>query len=130
VPRKGWTRLPGSAERFLSPEGEVVSRRQYDNLAAQEAGWRNRAEFERRYDDPTYLWAARKLANKQGVRIQKIDRIGTKDSGELLAAMKTRWGKTPEGRSPRGPMARLLVDLGMRDPSATYAVGNTDGRKK
>lgn len=130
MPRKGWKKLPGSAERYLSPEGEIVSRRQYDNTRAEALGWHNRSEFERRYDDPTYYWAARKIANKQGVRIQKIDRMGSKESQVLLKAKRTGWGKTREGRSPKGPMAKMLVDMGLRDPSATYAVGNTDGRKK
>jgi hypothetical protein len=130
MPRKGWTKLAGSAERYLSPSGEIVSRRQYDNARAEEAGWGNRARFERRYEDSTYLWAARKLANSEGVRIQKIDRIGTEENKLLLAAMKGKWGTERASRSPRGPMAKLLVQMGLRDPSATYAVGNTDGRKR
>lgn len=130
MPRRGWTKLPGSSERYLSPEGEEVSRRQYDNLRAEAEGWGSRSAYERRYEDPTYLWATKRLAQEQGKRASQIDRMGSEANKKLLKAKRTGWGKSKEGRSPRGPMAKLLVEMGMRDPSATYAVGDTDGRRK
>ena len=128
MPRKGWKRLPGTAERYLSPTGEIVSRRQYDNLRAKELGWESRAQFERRYDDPTYLWAFRRFmrANKMSItQARRADRMGGSMNKMLRAAQATGWGKTKEGRDPRGPMSRLLVEINMRDPTATYAVGDT-----
>lgn len=45
---------------------------------------------------------------------------------KLRAAQQTDWGKDKAGRDPRGPMSQLLIDMGLRDPTATYAVGDTD----
>jgi len=132
VPRKGWTKLQGTAERYLSPSGEVVSRRQYDNLRAQAAGWSNRSQFERRYEDKTYLWAFRQYQREHGMTIRQArsqDRMGGELNKKLRAAQATGWGKTAAGRDPRGPMSQLLIEMGLRDPSATYAVGDTDGAR-
>ncbi len=132
MPRKGWTKLAGTAERYLSPSGEVISRRQYDNLRAQAEGWDNRSQYENRYNDSTYLWAFQQYRREQKLSIQQArrsDRMGGAMNKKLRAAQATGWGKTREGRAARGPMARLLVEMGYRDPSATYAVGDTDGAK-
>jgi hypothetical protein len=132
MPRKGWSRLPGSAERYLSPDGEEVSRRQYDNLRAQEQGWQTRSAYERRYDDPTYLWAWNTWRQENKVQIveaRRLDRMGGQLNKKLRAAQATGWGKTKQGRDPKGPMSQLLIEMGMRDPTATYAVGNTDARR-
>lgn len=132
MPRKGWTKLAGSAERYLSPSGEVVSRRQYDNARAKEEGWENRSQYERRYEDNTYLWAFRQYQRNNRLNIQQArarDRMGGELNKKLRAAQATGWGKTKAGRDPRGPMSQLLVEMGLRDPSATYAVGDTDGAR-
>lgn len=132
MPRKGWTKLPGTAERYLSPSGEVVSRRQYDNERAKQLGWENRSQFEARYQDTTYLWALRKYQreNKMSIgQVRRLDRMGGPLSQKLRKAQATGWGKTKEGRSPKGPMSQLLIELGLRDPTATYAVGDTDGAR-
>lgn len=133
MPRQGWTRLGGSSERYLSPDGREVSRRQYDNERAKAEGWDNRSQFERRYDDKTYLWAFNRYRQGQKIQIteaRRLDRMGGELNKKLRAAQRTGWGKTQAGRDPRGPMSKLLVDMGLRDPSATYAVGNTDGGKR
>jgi len=133
VPRKGWTKLAGTSERYVSPDGHEVSRRQYDNERAKEQGWSNRSEYERRYEDKNYLWALRQYqrANKMTIsQARAADRLGGDLNKKLRAAKATGWGKTQAGRDPRGPMSKLLVDMGMRDPSATYAVGDTDGGKR
>lgn len=132
MPRAGWTKLSGTAERYLSPSGEVVSRRQYDNARAKAEGWENRSQYERRYEDPTYLWAFRQYQRNRKLTLGQArasDRMGGPLNKKLRAAQSTDWGKTKEGRQPRGPMSTLLVDMGLRDPSATYAVGDTDGAK-
>lgn len=132
MPRKGWTKLSGTAERYLSPSGEVVSRRQYDNARAKEQGWNNRSEYERRYEDKTYLWLYRQYQRNNKLTVSQArveDRMGGKLNKKLRAAQQSGWGKTAAGRDPRGPMSKLLVEAGLRDPSATYAVGDTDGAK-
>lgn len=131
--RPGWTRVSGTAERFISPEGEEVSRRQYDNLRARELGWQSRSEYERRFEDPTYLWAWNTYRHNQKMtitRARQLDRMGQPLDRELLAAKRTGWGKTKAGRDPNGPMSKLLVDMGIRDPFAEYAVGETDARRR
>lgn len=136
MPRKGWTKLPGSSERYVSPEGQVVSRRQYDNKRAQAAGYRNRSEFEARYEDPSYRWAIERIQLQKFGAIneanrKRIDRIGTQESQMIHKAQETGWGRVDRSdRTPNGPMAQLLVAMGLRDPSATYAVGDTEGRKR
>lgn len=137
MPRAGWTRLPGSAERYRSPSGEVVSRRQYDNARYQDAGFRNRADFERRHNDPTFRWLTDSIVRNAAAQSGKttrevraaIDRPGTRTQRLILQARASGYGKSRAGRSPRGAMAKLLVLAGKRDPNATYAVGSTPPRR-
>jgi len=110
-----------------------VSRRQYDNERAKSEGWENRSKYERRFEDPTYLWAWRQYQRNQKITVTKarqMDRMGGSLNKQLRAAQATGWGKSKAGRDPRGPMSRLLIDMGLRDPSATYAVGNTDAGRR
>ena len=132
MPRKGWQRLPGTAERYLSPEGKIVSRRQYDNLRAREQGWESRSQFENRYKDPTYLWAFRRYQRTHKLSIvaaRRADRMGGPLNNMLRDAQRTGWGKTKEGRDPEGPMSQLLIEIDMRDPLATYPVGDTQAER-
>ena len=133
MPRKGWTKLEGTAEQYLSPSGEIVSRRQYDNARARELGWENRSQFERRYQDKTYLWAWRQYRRENNLSIgaaRRADRMGGPLNKKLRAAQQTGWGKTAAGRDPRGPMSQLLIEMGMRDPAATYPVGDTQAERR
>lgn len=129
MPRQGWTRLAGTAERYLSPSGEEVSRRQYDNARFEELGYSSRSEYERRYEDSTYQWAFDEYARNYGLlEARGADRAGGELAELLHEAQRTGWGKGD--RSADGPMAKLLVELGKRDPAATYLVGDTDRRKR
>ena len=137
MPRPGWTKLPGSSERYRSPSGKIVSRRQYDNARYADAGWRNRADFERRYNDETYRFLVDKIArnaSSQGagqirdVR-HKIDHPGSATSKLILEARRSGYGKGRAGRGKSQAMARLLVLAGLRDPNATYPVGATPPRR-
>lgn len=137
MPRQGWTKLPGTSERYRSPSGEIVSRRQYDNERYTSAGFRNRADYERRYNDETYRFLVDKIArnaSSQGggqmfdVR-RKIDKIGSPTSRMILEARRTGYGKGRAGRSKNQAMAKLLVLAGLRDPNATYPVGATPPRR-
>lgn len=45
---RGYTPVKGDkARRYRTPSGELISRRQYDNLRVQQAGFHNRYELER-----------------------------------------------------------------------------------
>ena len=114
-----------TSERYRAPSGEIVSRRQYDNARYTAAGWRNRADFERRHNDPTYSHFIRKIARAQGTTRRAIDTPTSRDAKLLLKARAVDYGKTRRGRGAKGPMAKVLVAAGMRDPNATYPVGGT-----
>lgn len=137
MPRPGWTKLPGASERYRSPSGEIVSRRQYDNARYIDAGWRNRADFERRYNDSTYKYLVDKIAHnaaresgKSSRELRaKIDHPGSTTSKLILEARRTGYGKARAGRGKSQAMARLLVLAGLRDPNATYPVGATPPRR-
>src|SRR4051794_31659127 len=105
--REGWHKLrPGEAgfkqgaERYRDPGGSVVSRRQYDNARYTSAGWRNRADFERRHDDATYRYLTDKIvqnaareSGKSSREIRRaIDRPGSQTSKLILQARKTGYG--------------------------------------
>lgn len=125
MPRPGWTKLPGTAEHYRSPSGEIVSRRQYDNARYSDAGWRNRADYERRHDDPTYRHFQQIAERNLGLSRRDVERPDGEFAKRALAARNVGYGKGRAGRSARGPMARFLVYLGMRDPTATYPVGSS-----
>jgi hypothetical protein len=129
--RPGWERLPGSAERYRNLEtGDEVSRRQYDNSRYADAGWRNRADFERRYDDKTYRWALERLAQREGKSIRQLDRVGSPAQRQVLKARAAGYGKGRTGRGAKGDMAQLLAAMGLRDPGATNRVGGTNPRRR
>lgn len=48
----GWQRV--TRNTFLDPEGNAVSRRQYDNARARSAGFNNYEEYRRATADPVY----------------------------------------------------------------------------
>lgn len=135
MPRQGWTKLTPaeldargfspSSERYRSPDGDVVSRRQYDNARYSDAGWRNRADFERRHDDPTYRHFQDVATRNLGLTRRQVDSPDGPFARHALKARAAGWGKGRAGRSAKGPMARFLVWLGMRDPTADYPVGGS-----
>lgn len=43
---RGYTPLGGKSRRFRAPNGDTISRREYDNRRAQDAGFRNRYHLE------------------------------------------------------------------------------------
>lgn len=137
----GYTRLPGSARRYRTPRGEVISRRQYDNLRARQAGFESRSEIERfrqssagrrwrfklRSHDPSARgdWQTMHAAYEVERRRQRLPTHLTTD----------RWGKPveytrdeddPELVAAGGPLDELLVALGHRDPGASWNVGETN----
>lgn len=43
---RGYKPLGGSSRKYRAPGGKIISRREYDNIRAQQAGWKNRYELE------------------------------------------------------------------------------------
>lgn len=124
--REGWTKLPGSAERYRSPSGDVVSRRQYDNARFEGTPFQTRAQFERRHNDATYTHFIRELADQEGKTRKQVDRVEHRDAQLVFRAARA---KRAGNMRPSGPLAKLLTRLGMRDPNATYNVGETPPRR-
>lgn len=46
MPLRGYTPLGGTSRKYRAPDGSVISRREYDNRRAQDAGFRNRYHLE------------------------------------------------------------------------------------
>lgn len=139
MPREGWTKLsPGelrsagyspTSERYRSPSGEIVSRRQYDNSRYSDTAFHNRSQFERRHADATYSHFIRKIAQAEGTTRKAIDKPTSSAAQLLQRAKETGYGKQRRGRGKNSPMAKVLVRAGLRDKDATYQVGATPPRK-
>lgn len=119
-----WIKLPGKSERYKRA-GKVISRRQFENLKARAVGFKNVSEFQRmartddflRFRGIAAFRAGRKPRNFAGLtspftqRMLKVKRARQSDSGALY--------------DPDGPLAELLVWLGLRKPDAEWNVGDT-----
>lgn len=121
--RQGWEKLPGSSERYRSPSGEIVSRRQYDNARYTDTGWRNRADYERRHSDPTYRHFQQIAMRQLGLTRRQVESPDSEFAKRILKARAVDYGKGRRGRGAKGPMAKFLVWLKMRDPGADFPVG-------
>jgi len=123
-----------TSERFLAPNDPradshgTISRRQADNERYVEGGWRNRADFERRYQGAKGSPGRRYLHfEAEAIAQGKIGRRAGPDS--QFARLYTAWRKTGfREAGPRSPGAKFLVYVGLRDPGATYPVGATPPR--
>ena len=123
--------LSPTSERYVAPgQRGTISRRQYDNLRYVDSGWRNRADYERRYQDPTYAYMAAQAITNKGLSRRAVDAPGGEFAKLALKARAVGYGKGRAGRSAKGPMAKLLVYVGLRDPNATDQVGSTPPRKR
>lgn len=129
--RRGYTKLPGTAERYrVASTGEVISRRQYDNRRYVDLGWRSRDDFERRFDEGHSGMAGyrrwREAAIANGVATpNQIDRPGSEFNRLFLKARGDDFDRGGRRRGPRSPIAKLLVYIGLRDASATFPVGGS-----
>lgn len=94
---RGYAPVGGSARRYRTPSGSTISRREYDNLRAQAAGFRNRYELEQ-------LRRSR-VGRKWGMDIiEQGHRPTFRD-----------WGDIREVRDRRADLARSSPDLSRRD---------------
>lgn len=132
--------------RVVAPSGEIISRRQYqklqhEGLSPEEVARQAKAakpktpEQERReslgvtqksdYASKLDAFVSHWNANHPDQRISKAEAIR---SIEFKAAYATharmRDRKRPD-RSPTGPWAQALVEMGLREPEWDWAVGDT-----
>lgn len=114
-------------------EGQVISNRQGRNVQAQESGnYRSYSQYNR-------IWSPRaRLTNKEVANRNAWVRRGAKATGKDPNALRTdpkvreAWTQLyainkgdKSDKSPRGPLAKLLVALGLRDEDDTHDVGDT-----
>lgn len=115
----------------LAPTGEVISRRQFENLRIRKAGtlsgWDSWSQFQAARNSPVYKYdmelALKRHPDVTAKDMRKID----SEFNVLFSEAKHFWNKrkSPEYRDPNGPVANFLVYLGLRDENATYDVGET-----
>lgn len=135
----GYTPLRNSARQYSDPSGRTISRYEYDSKRLQAAGWRNRGELER----------ARRSQAWEGVKKWE-DRLpgGNPAQSAFAIALQPHAHDAYEVEVRRrdltpnvlgniddnddlrlvaadGPLARLLVAMGIRDASWKWAVGET-----
>jgi len=121
----GWRRdkSSGRRERYISPTGENVSRRQMENARAKQSGFKSWSHYQRiagskRYGSRKYQFFAEQYADETG---QKLRNVRGPQSRFTSAYFATDWSDT----SPKGSLARFLTMVGKRSPDASYAVGDT-----
>lgn len=133
--------LSAGSRSVLTPGGEVISRRQYENLRIEvqrtslpEAfGWRNWSQFQAARKSPIYQFdldlAAKANPDVSAKQLRSIDSEFNKRFVETRPLWKNR--KSAAYRDPNGPVADFLVYLGLRDEDDTHDVGETqpDGTK-
>lgn len=121
----GWKRdkSSGRAERYISPTGEIVSRRQMENARARESGFKSWSHYQRiagarGHGARRYQYFAEQYADETG---QSLRNIRGPRSRFTEAYFSVNWRDT----NPNGSLARFLVMVGKRMPNASYAVGDT-----
>lgn len=127
----GWTRLGGRAERYRNPQGEEVSRRQYENARARAAGWANWSEYQRTRKSDDYNRWLNKAIDEQGLTRRDIG-VSSDFSRHYLDVKSARayardTGDESDLRDPNGTLADFLVYIGARDAEDWWDVGDTPG---
>lgn len=138
MPLGDWKRVRGSAERYRPPPGRIselrnagkvradgtVSRRTYENERAKRAGWRNWSDYQRTRKSDDY----NRLLNV-GIANRGLGRkdIGVESgfSKLLLGVRRARRDNSADLFDPDGPLADLLVYVGLRQPDDYWFVGET-----
>jgi hypothetical protein len=139
----GYKRLPGTARRYETPSGESISRRQYENRVFSKSGWASWSEFQRVSQEDEYKRFARAYANDQKGKPWYRQRAGKEkfshyqyrsriprgmlepDSEFNQAYLKAR--RSGFRATVGGPFDKFLKMIGLRDPDATYDVGDSPG---
>lgn len=129
----GYSRIPGSSRRYLTPTGESISRREYDNLRAQLAGFRNRYEVEQfRRREAGSDWFGH-IYSAQGRGPTWENYADLRDVKSRRAALRAQHGPGSNSELDKldpalvaadGPLARVLDAAGKR-PMSGRPVGSS-----
>lgn len=117
---KGYTRIPGKANRYRTPEGTTISRRQYENLRYRKAGWRSWSDYQRTAKTDEYRRWAKAAADEQNVSARKLKSADSHFNQLYLNARNSGFSTEVEG-----DFADFLSYTGLRRPDADYDVGDT-----
>lgn len=138
---EGYEPIPGSARKYRTPTGEIISRYEYDSRRLRQAGWRNRGELERARTSGDWQKALKLLRKTEGdeavagsafaVAVGSSARDAYDVERRRRALGKDVLGNRipdsadPELVSPDGPLARILARMGRRDLDDRWPVGDT-----
>lgn len=119
---RGYKPLGGSSRQYRTPSGSIISRREYDNRRARQAGFRNRYELEQlRQTREGRKWGMDII--EQGKRPTFQDWGDIKQVRDHRARLKREYPNLTRSQrdqrdseliAPDGPLARILDRTGRR----------------
>jgi hypothetical protein len=110
--------------------GAELSRRQYENLRYQSQGWASKSEYERvthghmrnvPHEANAYRRFAQMYADEHDIPLRSV--MGP--DSEFSKAFKAAYDDDFKDLTPNSPFSDMLTAVGVRDPLATYDVGET-----
>jgi hypothetical protein len=135
---RGYKALGGSARKYRTPSGKIISRREYDNKRAKKAGFKNRYELEK---FRTQVVAKGRWADWQYDVKQHTGHMPTmemyadvREIRQRRAKLRRRYphlvghdldAKDSELVASDGPLARVLAASGRR-PMSGRGFGDSD----
>lgn len=126
---KGYRFLGKPSERYLTPDGREISRRQYENEKKALMGWRNWYDYQYTVtSDKRYRHFLTTTSGTDFSKRKSLKKANSDFNALYLKARKETQGKFgahKKGRDPKGAFAQLLIATGLRDSRATYDVGET-----
>lgn len=125
----GYQRVKGdSARRVRTPDGNLISRRHYEDLRFKAAGWRSWRDYQNEMLDDSYVrWLSNAIVKGRGTE-RELRAAGSEFNRKFLKTRKARFDRTKRGRSPSGPFADFLIYTGDRDEADDWDVGDSPGK--
>jgi len=126
----GYKALGGSSRNYLTPTGEKISRRKYEDIRLRQFGWDSWADYQKaKKNDDEWLRDVGTLASEQGKK--RSDFGPTSEYAQKWLVMRNaRRDGGDDLYDPDGPLADYLVYTGKRQPDDWWTVGDTDKIKK
>lgn len=132
-----YIRIPGTAGRYRdTATGLPISRRQYGNIRATHAGWSSWSEYqttEKRLGNA--LHNPDSITSLQYLHFLETTRelhgwdfrttLSTTQDKHAFESGFLAYLNDRDNNKPNGPLAQLLEWIGLREPGASYNVGDT-----
>lgn len=119
----GFQRVPGRAERYTTPGGGTISRRQYENQLARSAGWSSWSEYQRVARTQDYRRNLRIMSEERDITPRQA--AGATSEFSHAYAEFRQAGAYKGSKAPTGAWAQLQVTQGLRQPDANWDIGDT-----